>query len=350
MSRSDEVRTKALGLVDEAMCAPLDSTTPTSTLIRYAIRVARITLDYENLAWLEVEVTPSKDGRQETTSEIAAVVSSARLEELKFTHSRLFLHERANPLDDTGNTLLGRSVAELEEHSAYMEGLLGDCCVPENLATLDAYVANERNLKTQNAIRPLLFSDRTVLARIKERVVRYLTRKERELLFSDATASVFDVFRLEADQRLSEMCPTTVEMFNAAYRSFEEGEPESLSHALTSCRRLLKAVADALYPPRDDEVLGIDGKKHPVTDSQYINRLIQWVYENHDSGKTRSLLLTSIEDLGNRLGRVDDLTSKGIHDTVTPQEVRFGIIQTYILLAEIVSVAPSQVDDAVDAG
>jgi len=348
MSRTDEARKKALGLVEEALNASLDPSTRTSTLIHYAIRIARITLDYENLAWLELEVTPNNAERLDSATEITAVIGIDRLNALTKTHASLFVRERTDPLDATKDSIVSLSVGELEEHATFAEGIIDDCNVPENLHTLDAYYAHERNEKTLGTTRPALYRDRAVLARIGERVVRYLTRKERELLFSEANASVFDTFRLEADQRLSEMCPTAVEMFNAAYRSFEDGEPESLSHALTSCRRLLKAVADTLYPPRDDEVLGIDGRKHAVTDAQYINRLVQWVCESHASGKTRSLLLTSIEDLGKRLGRVDDLTSKGVHDQVTPQEVRFGIIQTYILLAEIVSSAPPSEDVAGD--
>jgi hypothetical protein len=54
------------------------------------------------------------------------------------------------------------------------------------------------------------------------------------------------------------------------------------------------------------------------------------------------LLLASVQDLGNRIDRLYELTNKGIHADVSNFEVNQCLIQTYILVGDILRIADKQ--------
>jgi hypothetical protein len=45
----------------------------------------------------------------------------------------------------------------------------------------------------------------------------------------------------------------------------------SVAHALTSCRRILKAVADVAFPAQSEPIVGQDGEPRVVDDDHYKN-------------------------------------------------------------------------------
>ena len=131
------------------------------------------------------------------------------------------------------------------------------------------------------------------------------------------------------------LAPDALAAFAAAVKRVQEGDAESLSHALTSCRRVLKAVADKVYPARSGEVTGVDGKARAMTDDKYLNRLNQAVAEALGKHGQGAVLQAVLQDFGKRLSALNDLASKGVHDSVTAAEVDICVIQTYLLVGDI---------------
>ena len=94
---------------------------------------------------------------------------------------------------------------------------------------------------------------------------------------------IFQRFRREVDQILTHAAPEVFEQFNAVYRRLREvaaADPgrklsEELAQALVTCRRILKSVADLVYPPRDNE--DPDGPR--LDDSKYRDRLHEFKKE-----------------------------------------------------------------------
>jgi hypothetical protein len=56
----------------------------------------------------------------------------------------------------------------------------------------------------------------------------------------------------------------------------EAGTPEDISRARTSARRMLKDVADGLYPAKGAILLGDDNIERVMSADAYRNRLIQF--------------------------------------------------------------------------
>jgi hypothetical protein len=130
--------------------------------------------------------------------------------------------------------------------------------------------------------------------------------------------------------RLSDLAPHICEMLYSAFQRLEQPETtEDMAQASVSCRRILKAVADVLYPAREEKVGG-----HDVTDGNYRNRLWAFV-RDHVSGREQELILAELEDVGNRVEKLDNLAHKGVHDRINLGEVRRLLIGEVVLLYDL---------------
>ncbi|WP_100485020.1 hypothetical protein [Mycobacteroides abscessus] len=127
--------------------------------------------------------------------------------------------------------------------------------------------------------------------------------------------------------------------FVASQESLSSGTPEDYAHALTSSRRLIKALADALYPARVEEVEGIDGTPRSMSDDRYKNRLTEFVRSHVEGKRHKQVVVQILGDLYGRLNALDGLASKGVHDDVTQAEAELCVVWTYMLAGDIVRIA-----------
>ena len=159
-----------------------------------------------------------------------------------------------------------------------------------------------------------------------------------ELIPEDSPKNLPDIFeqnRRYVDMKLGVIVPKALEQFKTAQQRLSEENPEAGSQALLTCRRILESVADKLYPACEEPVIGSDGKERKLTRDKYINRLWQFVADRIKGSTTGDLLLTQIDDLGHRIDRVYHLASKGVHGDVSKDEVTLCVMQTYLLIGEI---------------
>jgi hypothetical protein len=192
------------------------------------------------------------------------------------------------------------------------------------------------------ATRRLMLNDRAdmndqILDRIRQRTYAYLCQVETELSYAVATERIFEGHRQRVDQFLRLVAADVLEQFSAAYRRVREGDIEARTHALTSCRRILKSVADIVCPPRSEPAMGSDGKMHDLGDAQYINRLWEFVQSSSLGDTVATSLHATAAEVGSRIEALNDLTNKGVHAEVTTQEVEWCVIQTYLLVGEVLA-------------
>lgn len=178
----------------------------------------------------------------------------------------------------------------------------------------------------------------TVLARIKTRLWEFLTETEYELSFGEATRETFDRLRSYVDQQLTTISPPALEQFQTAYRRLKDGGDEDRAHALTSCRRVLKTLADELYPARSERVTGADGKTRTLNDAMFVNRLLQYVVETVGKHENGAVVQAALEDVAARLDALNALASKGVHADVTAYEVDTCVVQTYLVVADVLRI------------
>lgn len=201
---------------------------------------------------------------------------------------------------------------------------------------LGKHVSDQERARTQLVASRMTLEN--VLARIKARLWEFLTETEYELTFGEATAETFHRLRAYVDKQLTTISPPALEQFQTAYRRLKDGGDEDRAHALTSCRRVLKTLADQLYPARSEPVTGVDGKSHRLDDAAFVNRLLQYVAETVGKHENGTVVQAALKDVDARLRALNDLASKGVHGDVTTYEVDTCVVQTYLVVADLLRI------------
>jgi hypothetical protein len=324
----DQVR----ALVDDALREAADPTFLTSAIVEKAIRVARLRKDGRNLLWLLNETMTFGDGleRDRRADSLRPFFpNEAIFKEAWAAEGEAFVQRRTlNPLQ-ADSPMTGMSIREIELQA-------------DNLVALSAALSDGSDSQLQGLHRAAEL--RNVVARVRTRVVDYLGSVEAQLYFDDRVSDVFETHRAYVDARLQAAAPQAFEQLRAAYSRRAADDAEARSHALTSCRRALKSLADVLYPATSQSVVGADGVAREMTDDKFLNRLLQFVGDHAEGlgSAERSLVRSQIPMLGAKLSALSDLASKGVHDSTTDAEVDHCILETYLTIGDLLRLADKE--------
>ncbi len=305
-----------------------------SVVARKALRIARLRNDWEAIYWLQMELDGviDKNGESRRLSEVAPYFSQEELNRIRKKAIEASISSRSVTLMDIhgdidDDKVTGLGVQEIEEN--ILVSMRSEDPLPSNLLPLDAAVLSEQRHKNYVLQQHIMIEQRKVLARITQRVYSYLSLVERQLVLGQLQSDVFENNRRYVDDRLQQLAPEILGQLQVAYRRTREGTSEARSHALTSCRRALKSLADCLYPPRDMPVKGVDGKERVLNDNMYVARLWQFITESNAGSISKRMLNDDIERLGSQIDRLYDLAGKGVHAEVTEFEVNLCVLNMY---------------------
>ena len=196
---------------------------------------------------------------------------------------------------------------------------------PESPKPLARYAAT----RTVDVLSNALIEYRKIISRVLATIHKFASGVYYEKLFSNITKDLFTEYKDKVDSKLAGKCGAVLDKVPAVFRRLEEEDSEAISHALTSCRRIIDAFADSVYPPRQP-ITGGDGKEILLTDRHHLNRINEFVKEKTDSASRRQKLRRTLSDIYDRV-------SAGVHSDVSPEEARGLFIQTYVVLGEIIS-------------
>lgn len=177
------------------------------------------------------------------------------------------------------------------------------------------------------------------LSYIKEKAHNYCAKLLEQLSFSGTVASGFDLLKKAVDDKLLDLDPELAEQLMLAFKGISSANKEEWSQALTSCRRLLEALADKLYPPNDKVI-----NKRTFKANQYINRLWQFMSDSIESESNRDLAKIHVDYLGSWLEKNYKMTNKGVHAEVSQLEATRVVFHMYLMLSDILDyLDPSQI-------
>jgi hypothetical protein len=172
----------------------------------------------------------------------------------------------------------------------------------------------------------------TNLSPVKSKVLRLIHKFVEaiyyERLFSGMAESVFERYKASVDTLLAGRCTEILMKFPAVYDRLAEGTPEAVSQALSTCRRIIDAFADAVYPASDKPAPVKDGTM-AVGQQQTLNRIEEYVKSQVESGSRRKKLVQSLRNMYDR-------TNAGVHAEVTHDEAQSLMLNVYLVLGEIV--------------
>ncbi|MFE3758867.1 hypothetical protein ACFXO9_31575 [Nocardia tengchongensis] len=320
--------------------------------VRQAHRIAVHRHDYAAQTWLLLQLQDNSSGtsqREELLkllNQLKALLGEEEGSRVYKQQVHCFFETR---LMADGKNTSGRFVEQIEAHLAQVEQVYAEYGnIPANLTPIDTYVYAREHESAQAKLIPQLDEQRQIIARIKQQVYTYLVETEADLETGSAESPFFDQVQAHINGLLAKYAPDAVQNFIGAQERIISGGPEDISHALTSCRRMIKSLADALYPP-SEPATGIDGVSRPMTNDAYRNRLVQYVSEQvgkHENGPVLTALIT---EFGSRLKALDALTSKGVHDEASLLEARTCVAQTYLLAGDLLSIAEKASDPVTQA-
>jgi hypothetical protein len=315
MEPEQSPRAAALALADELLADIELARLGGPDVIRRASRLARLVDDEEASSWLRFEVT----GYPEKTFDLPAAEAARR-------------SGRAVVKDGT-ERFWTESVGWLEERVQTLEAgvkAAADPGVSISSANPHQYVSAPTGNKAE---RQALMSEIARVVRVRDRVIgavhAYVADRYHELRFGAAVQSAFEVVRAEVDSRIATLVPEAPSKLAAAFESATSRNPEHWANAASTCRRLLKAAADALRPP------GPPVKGREMTDAHYINRLVDWISQASDSSTARDMVVSDLEFLGRRLDAAVDAGHKGAHDEVSQFDASRFVTGTYLLLGDV---------------
>ena len=175
--------------------------------------------------------------------------------------------------------------------------------------------------------------------------LNYVRRRAHELAsellnkvrFLGMPSNCFDILRSAIDDRLLDLNPTLGEQLMLAFKTVSSSSDEEWSQALTTCRRLLEGLADAVYPANSDPVLG-----RVLTQSQYINRLWAFMDKAIESESNKVLAKAHVDFLGAWMEKTNKVANKGVHADVGQLEAVKAVFHTYLVIADILEYLKDQ--------
>lgn len=181
------------------------------------------------------------------------------------------------------------------------------------------------------------------IERVRHTCFAALCAWERQLSYANTNERIFERFRSRVDGLLATEAPTVLDQFSAVYRRLRDAESagasavgEELSQAVTTCRRILKAVADHLLPGAPGQV---SESGHALTDKEYRNRLLEYIKADVASDTTEEAMRAAVGGIFERFAAMDRLASKGVHADVGLAEAETCALQTYFVAGELLALA-----------
>ncbi|MFF8919019.1 hypothetical protein ACF08M_38420 [Streptomyces sp. NPDC015032] len=328
MASSDYILKLVRQALDDFDDKPLDVS------VRRAVRIANLVGDTKYAIRLSLELRPpggDRQGNGEVSRMLMADPSTWGTAAGPAEQAvNQYLNDRRITQDGEGN-VDAHSLAEIEFWDKEFRELKADgerFDYPSNLATRQR--ANQ------------------IVARTRHLTFALLCSWERRFGYTSINESIFGGYRVKVDKLLTEGVPDLLQQFNAVYRRLQEASDtspdretaEELSQAITTCRRILKAVVDHVLPPQDQP----SATGHPLDDAHHRHRLFEFTRKAIESKSSNKLTDAMITGLYDRFVAVDTMTNKGVHAAVAFETARLCALNTYIVCGEIISLHNLQGD------
>ncbi len=182
------------------------------------------------------------------------------------------------------------------------------------------------------------------LASRRSLIYQYVLKKYLELRFSNIADDIFANIREKVDKNIGKLVPDSVTRFNAVYENLNSENTENWSNAVHSCRRILKDLANAVYPPSEDKEKVIDGQEKTIKldKEHYINRILEFISQSSDSQSYQNVVGSQLKFIKDRLDSLLNASHKGTHEIIVSKEdANRIVVYTYLLIGDILSLVKS---------
>jgi hypothetical protein len=230
----------------------------------------------------------------------------------------LTVHKMPNPVSEFETsqvlTITGGPMLDIANHF----------CKENNLFPVFKAVVHD------NYIHAILFA-------IRKRIAQFLDEIILELEYGDISDQIFENVRKQVDSEMVSICPDAINKLQVTYENVISGtSSESWSHVASTCRRIIKDVADVLFPAQSKPI-SFEGKEYRVDDGAYINRILTGIKEKSGSGTTFEFTKSMFDYVDAFLRNIQKYASKGDHSKFTKIDASRCLVYTYLLLGDILN-------------
>jgi len=166
-----------------------------------------------------------------------------------------------------------------------------------------------------------------IRSKVMAKLHSFVTDVYYEKVFDSLSESIFESYKKDVDSLISKSCGEILEQIPSAMERLSSGEPESINHALTTCRRIIESFADSIFPPTD-ETINIGGNTIKLDASKHQNRINAYIHQHCESKSRKQRFRQNLSNLFDRV-------SNGVHKDVTSEESRALFLNTYLFLGEV---------------
>lgn len=323
-SRLNEARILVAQLLNE-----LEGSSATiEHILMKGLRLARLTKDGNAQAWLGFEMRGYQDG--------------FKLSDIGYCKKYAFISGRLKKQENGNISYTFASLPEVEAQATSLQLRFDQTQFVQPALNARNYTeksATEALINSQSQklyeLQKSLVATKSRLASLKSAIHSFATDVQIAVELGDAAQDIFESARIDVDKFIRSFCPSAAEKLVAVNDRMIEGTKESFSAALTSCRRLLMDIADALYPASNEAWLDRSGKPRKVGIDQYKNRILAYLSDRVTGEGSFAIINAELELVASKLDAVYEKTCKGVHTDVSEQEARLAVIHTYLLIAEV---------------
>jgi hypothetical protein len=311
ISKNEQITALALEIVEDVEL----SRTTTEALVLKASRLARLAGDEEAISWLWYE----RHG----------YVSDDEIS-VKYLGLTTRWIDRANDKAYFGSITVQEVLLATHEHELEV---VKNFQPSGDYALLQSKDQQSRIIGVTSKMWPL----QKIVSAVRAQVHLFASRIYSGKLFSSEAETIFEGYKQQVDARLSATAQGVFAKLPHAFERLSTGEAESISHALTTCRRIIDSFADAVFPPRTTS-FHIGSQQIDVGQGHTRNRLRAFIYERIGQG-------ARYERLNKNLTSLHDRVSAGVHADIVPDEARAIVLQTYLFLGELLSLPEQRSSD-----
>ena len=151
--------------------------------------------------------------------------------------------------------------------------------------------------------------------------------------FDNLSESIFEKYKSDVDSLISAHCGDVLEQIPSVMSRLAERDPESISQALTTVRRIIDSFADSIFPPRNTTI-NIGGNEITLGTNKHQNRINAFVHEKTKSKSRKTKIRQNLSNLYERV-------SAGVHNDVSAEEAKSLFLNCYLLLGEVLHLSES---------
>jgi hypothetical protein len=177
-----------------------------------------------------------------------------------------------------------------------------------------------------------------IKTRVLARLHAFVSEVYYEKQFDTLSESIFERYKRDVDNLISATCGDVLEKIPAVMDRLSDGDEESIRHALVTCRRIIDAFADSVFPPSDGTI-EIGGNQLKLDAGKHQNRINAFVHQNTASQSRKQRIRQNLANLYDRV-------STGVHKEVSSEEARSLFLNSYLLIGEILHLGVAEVQQS----